>query len=79
MMGDQRVSPLRSSLDCDLRPKMCQMADQYREMLVNIGEDPSRPGLLDTPNRAAKAMMFFTKGYSQTLSQFFTYLLQKKT
>ena len=37
------------------------MADSYRSLLVNIGENPDREGLLDTPMRAAKAMMFFTK------------------
>ncbi len=30
-------------------------------MLASIGEDPNRQGLQDTPTRAAKAMMFFTK------------------
>ena len=37
------------------------MVDSYRNLLVNIGENPDREGLLDTPMRAAKAMMFFTK------------------
>ena len=37
------------------------MADSYRNLLINIGENPDREGLLDTPMRAAKAMMFFTK------------------
>ena len=37
------------------------MAENYRNLLVNIGENPDREGLVDTPMRAAKAMMFFTK------------------
>ena len=37
------------------------MAESYRNLLVNIGENPDREGLVDTPMRAAKAMMFFTK------------------
>ena len=38
-------------------------------MLVSIGEDPERSGLIDTPTRAAKAMMFFTKGYEDSTKQ----------
>ena len=37
------------------------MTESYRNLLINIGENPDREGLLDTPMRAAKAMMFFTK------------------
>merc|ERR1712142_471051 len=37
------------------------------KILHSVGEDPSRNGLLDTPKRYAKALMFFTKGYTQCL------------
>ena len=33
-------------------------------MLVALGEDPSREGLLDTPNRVDKALRFLTSGYN---------------
>lgn len=33
----------------------------------NSGEDINRQGLLKTPERAAKAMMAFTKGYDDQL------------
>ena len=36
-------------------------------MLKEFGEDPSRDGLLKTPSRVAKAMRFFTQGYTQDL------------
>ena len=36
----------------------------YRELLVRIGEDPTRDGLIDTPERMEKSMEFLTRGYT---------------
>jgi GTP cyclohydrolase IA len=36
-----------------------------KEMIVRLGEDPSREGLVDTPERVRKAMQFLTKGYNE--------------
>ena len=41
-------------------------------MLRELGEDPSRDGLLKTPSRVAKAMRFFTKGYDQDPGEILT-------
>jgi GTP cyclohydrolase I len=37
-----------------------------RQLLVELGEDPNREGLKDTPKRVAKAMSFLTHGYRAT-------------
>jgi len=50
----------------DLLP---EMARSYERLLKGLGEDPKRQGLLKTPERAAKAMLFFTKGYDQSLEE----------
>ena len=42
-----------------------KLAYHYREILSLLGEDPTREGLLKTPERVAKAMSFVTKGYTQ--------------
>jgi GTP cyclohydrolase I len=40
-----------------------RVADKYRGILKDIGENPEREGLLKTPERAAKALHFLTHGY----------------
>ncbi len=39
------------------------LSSHYEEVLKQIGEDPTREGLLKTPERMAKAMQFLTHGY----------------
>ena len=46
---------------------MLNTSDSYTQIIESTGEDISRPGLVDTPNRAAKAFEFLTRGYHQTL------------
>ncbi|XP_012943127.1 GTP cyclohydrolase 1 isoform X2 [Aplysia californica] len=46
-----------------------EMASQYKQIITHLGEDPTRQGLLKTPQRAAKAMMFFTKGYKENIAE----------
>lgn len=45
-----------------------KLENLYKDVLVELGEDVSRNGILDTPKRAAKAMKFLTQGYEQDLN-----------
>jgi len=42
-----------------------RLTQLYREILLEIGEDPDREGLAKTPDRAARAFRDFTRGYTQ--------------
>jgi len=44
-----------------------QNSDAYRTLIASTGEDLTREGLLNTPERAAKAFSFLTQGYHQDL------------
>lgn len=44
-----------------------EMKNLYTSLLGHLGEDPKRQGLLKTPERAAKAMLYFTKGYEENM------------
>lgn len=39
--------------------------NDWRRFLKSVGEDPDRPGLLETPHRVAKAWKHWTSGYEQ--------------
>ncbi|VDK21205.1 unnamed protein product [Anisakis simplex] len=43
------------------------MTKAYASIISHCGEDIHRQGLIKTPERAAKAMLFFTKGYEENL------------
>ncbi|GAA4781943.1 GTP cyclohydrolase I FolE [Olivibacter ginsenosidimutans] len=43
--------------------KINRIATHYQDILQQLGEDPSRQGLLKTPERVAKALQYLTHGY----------------
>jgi GTP cyclohydrolase I len=40
-----------------------RIADKYRDIIQDLGEDSEREGLVKTPERVAKALQFLTHGY----------------
>ncbi len=53
------------------KPKVteAEMVQAVRTLLVGLGEDPDREGLIDTPKRVVKALQFLTKGYNESLDE----------
>jgi len=45
------------------------LAAHYKSIIEGVGEDVSREGLLDTPTRAAKAILSITSGYEKSLDE----------
>jgi GTP cyclohydrolase I len=60
---------LQSDDGNDQERKLQRLADAYKTILECVGEDPEREGLVKTPMRAAKAMMFLTQGYQQSTAE----------
>lgn len=46
-----------------------EMIQAVRTLLLGLGENPNREGLLDTPKRVVKALKFLTQGYNQSLDE----------
>jgi GTP cyclohydrolase I len=46
-----------------------EMENAVRTLLLGVGEDPEREGLLKTPKRVAEALRFLTSGYNQSLEE----------
>jgi GTP cyclohydrolase I len=51
------------------RESEVSIASHVKEILTDLGEDPSREGLVRTPERAEKALRFLTSGYEMDVDQ----------
>ncbi|HRI01963.1 MAG TPA: GTP cyclohydrolase I FolE [Saprospiraceae bacterium] len=56
-----------------------QLIEHYHQILVGVGEDDHREGLIKTPSRAAKAMEFLTQGYEQNAEEILKSALFKES
>lgn len=66
---EKSQAPARKDTEDVVKEKVGKMSSAMTTVIECIGEDPEREGLLKTPERFAKAMMFFTKGYTESLSE----------
>ncbi|MGV0025297.1 GTP cyclohydrolase I FolE [Phormidesmis priestleyi] len=59
------------SLNTEAKPRVSdeEMRQAVRTLLIGLGEDPDREGLLDTPKRVVKALQFLTSGYRESLDE----------
>jgi len=51
------------------KTNIIRIEEIIKDLLLQIGEDPSREGILGTPERVARAWDFFSSGYSQDLDK----------
>ncbi|MBD2449582.1 GTP cyclohydrolase I FolE [Nostoc sp. FACHB-152] len=60
-----------SSLSTQQLPTVteAEMMQAVRTLLIGLGENPDREGLIDTPKRVVKALKFLTKGYHESLDE----------
>lgn len=73
MNGMEKMNGVAHSKYCNGKKKnensaVEEMSLCYRSILESVGENPMREGLQKTPQRASKALLFFTKGYSESVA-----------
>lgn len=59
----------RTETELDDAERLKKMEEACKTILECVGENPDREGLVKTPSRWAKALLFMTKGYSQTCEE----------
>jgi GTP cyclohydrolase IA len=67
--ADQIISSLSKQQQEQPKVTDAEMMQAVRTLLIGLGEDPDREGLIDTPKRVMKALQFLTKGYNESLDE----------
>ncbi|KAL5248270.1 hypothetical protein ACHWQZ_G017450 [Mnemiopsis leidyi] len=62
---ESHVGGCPTQMSTDVR--RARLEEAFRTIIECVGEDPERDGLRDTPARAAKSILFLTKGYEENL------------
>lgn len=57
----------KEATEKEKKERLAKLSGAVKTILECVGENPNREGLLDTPERYSKAMLFFTKGYEENL------------
>ena len=59
----------RRGIERAMEPDLAKIETLVRQLLVELGEDPEREGLVRTPRRVAQALAFLTYGYRADLGK----------
>ncbi|KAJ5096686.1 hypothetical protein N7456_007407 [Penicillium angulare] len=66
-IGSSSTRKDANSIQLESDYKLDRMVSAVKTIIECIGEDPSREGLQKTPERYARAMLYFTKGYEEDI------------
>jgi GTP cyclohydrolase I len=66
-MSTRMKKSMQRTVDVRGNGRPSELQDMVERMLVVLGEDPTRNGLLKTPERVSKALQFMTTGYTQNI------------
>jgi GTP cyclohydrolase I len=69
MVGPDGQGERLKKVDEQVSVTSASTADLLRELLVRLGEDPKRDGLVKTPERMQKSLEYLTQGYNKDAAQ----------
>jgi GTP cyclohydrolase IA len=69
MVGPDGQGERLKKVDEQVSVTSASPADLLRELLVRLGEDPKRDGLVKTPERMQKSLEYLTQGYNKDAAQ----------